>query len=75
VSGRPTAAQLLERPGALLTRTHLAELGHTRTMIDAIFRELDVIVFPGTKRPAVSREDYLELRRRSTYGKDVVRPT
>jgi hypothetical protein len=44
-------------------------------MIDAIFRELDVIVFPGTKRPAVSREDYLELRRRSTYGKDVVRPT
>jgi hypothetical protein len=74
VSDRPSAAELLERPGALLTRTHLAELGLTRTMVDAIFRELDVVVFPGTRRTAVKREDYLELVERSTY-RERVRPT
>ena len=36
MSARPTAAELLERPDALLTRTALAELGLTRTMVDAV---------------------------------------
>ena len=75
MSGRPTVVELLETPGALLTRTHLAELGLTRTMIDAVFRELDVVVFPGSRRPAVKCEDYLELVERCTYGDDRVRPT
>jgi hypothetical protein len=74
VTVRPFATDLLGRDGALLTRTDLAELGLTRTMIDAVFRELPVIVFPGTRRAAVGREDYLELRRRCTYGNDRVRP-
>ena len=40
MSARPTAAELLERPDALLTRTALAELGLGRAAIDAVFREL-----------------------------------
>ena len=68
-----TAAELLETPGALLTRTHLCELGLGRSAIDAVFRELDVVVFPGSTRPHVRRDDYLELVARSTYGSDRVR--
>jgi hypothetical protein len=75
VSEQPTAEQLLARPHALLTRTHLRELGLTRTMIDAVFRALDVVVFPGSRRPAVKREDYLDLVERCTYRDDRVRPT
>jgi hypothetical protein len=75
VSSRPSAVELLERSGALLTRTDLAELGLTRTMVDAVFRELAVVAFPGTRRPAVKREDYLDLVERCTYRGDRVRPT
>jgi hypothetical protein len=74
MSGRPTPAQLLERDGALLTRGDLAELGLTRTMIDAVFRALPVVVFPGSRRPAVRRDDYLDLLEQSTYRDDRVRP-
>jgi hypothetical protein len=55
-------------------RTDLRELGLTRTMVDAVFRALDVVVFPGSRRPAVKREDYLELVERCTYRDDRVRP-
>jgi hypothetical protein len=79
VTGRPTAAELLERPDALLTRTDLVELGLTRTMVDAVFRELGrtagIVVFPGTRRPAVRVADYRELVARCTYRDDRVRPT
>ena len=75
MSGRPSAADLLERPGALLTRTDLSELGLTRTMVDAVFRELEVVVFPGSRRPAIKRDDYLALLERCTYRDDRVRPT
>lgn len=75
MTGRPEASELLETPGALLTRSHLAQLGLGRAAIDAVFRELDVVVFPGSSRPHVRREDYLELVERSTYGNDRVRPT
>lgn len=75
MSSTPTAARLLDTPGALLTRTHLRELGLTRTMVDAVFRALDVVVFPGSRRPAVKREDYLRLVEASTYRDDRVRPT
>jgi hypothetical protein len=44
-------------------------------MVDAVFRALDVVVFPGSRRPAVKREDYLELVERCTYRDDRVRPT
>jgi hypothetical protein len=74
-SRRPAASELLETPGALLLRTDLRDLGLTRTQVDAVFRALDVVVFPGSRRPAVKREDYLELVERCTYGDDRVRPT
>jgi hypothetical protein len=74
-SVRPTAAQLLETPGGLLSRSHLAELGLGRAAIDAVFRALDVILFPGSSRPYVHREDYLALIASSTYGKNRVRNT
>jgi hypothetical protein len=74
-SGRPSAVDLLERPGALLTRGDLVALGLTRSMVDIVFRQLDVVVFPGSHRPAVKREDYLALLERSTYRDDRVRQT
>ena len=69
----PAAADLLATPGALLTRTHLRELGLGRSAIDAVFRELEVVVFPGSTRPHVKRDDYLELVGRSTYDDSRVR--
>jgi hypothetical protein len=77
VTGRPTVAELLETPGALLTRTHLRDLGLGRTAIDAVFREIaktgGVIVYPGSTRPHVRVRDYLELTERSTYRGDRVK--
>jgi hypothetical protein len=75
VSDRPHPTILLDTPGALLTRTDLRDLGLTRTMVDAVFRALDIVVFPGTRRPAVKREDYLRLVDESTFRDDRVRPT
>jgi hypothetical protein len=69
----PTAAELLQTPGALLTRTHLRELGLGRSAIDAVFRACETIVFPGSSRPMIHREDYLELVARSTYTDGRVR--
>ena len=63
MSTRPAASVLLETPGALLSRTHLRELGLERRAVDAVFRELDVVVLPGYSRPLVRGEDYLELLR------------
>lgn len=72
---RPTAEELLERPSALLTRSHLAELGLERRAVDAVFRELPVVKLPGYRRPHVRVCDYLDLIERSTYRDDRVRPT
>lgn len=72
---RPTAAELLATPGAMLTRSHLAELGLGRSAVDAVFRRLPVVVFPGSTRPHVRREDYLELVQQSTYDDGRVRLT
>jgi hypothetical protein len=71
----PSAAELLATPGALLTRSHLRELGLGRSAIDAVFRRLDVVVFPGSSRPHVKRDAYVELVDASTYDNDRVRPT
>lgn len=72
---RPTAAELLERPGAVLSRYDLRELGWERRAVDAIFRELDVVFLPGYSRGHVRREDYLDLLERCIYRRDHVRPT
>jgi len=73
VSALPTAAELLRTEGALLTRSHLRELGLGRAAIDAIFRRLPVVVFPGSNRPHIRRENYLELVAQSTYDDGRVR--
>jgi hypothetical protein len=61
-------------PGALLTRTHLRELGLERRAVDAVFRALPVVAFPGYSRPMIRVEQYLELVEQFTYGDDRVRP-
>jgi hypothetical protein len=71
----PDATKLLEMPGALLTRTHLRQLGLERRAVDAIFRALPVVAFPGYSRPMIRAEQYLELVERFTYRDDRVRPT
>jgi hypothetical protein len=74
VSGNPTAAELLERPGALLTRSHLRELGLGRNAVDAVFRALPVVALPGYTRPMIRVADYLAYLDEHTYRDDRVRP-
>lgn len=62
-----TAAELLTNPDALLTRTHLRELGLERRAVDAVFRALPVVVLPGYSRPLVRVQDYIELVERCRY--------
>jgi hypothetical protein len=71
---RPTAVELLATPGALLTRSHLRELGLERRAIDAVFRALPVVALPGYSRTMIRVDDYLELVEQSTYRDDRVRP-
>jgi hypothetical protein len=72
---RPSVAELLETPGALLTRSHLRMLGLERRAIDAVFRALPVVSLPGYARPMVRAADYLTFVEQSIYCDDRVRPT
>jgi hypothetical protein len=69
-----SAKELLESPDALLTRTHLRELGLERRAIDAVFRALAVVALPGYSRPMIRVRDFLELLERCTFRDDRVRP-
>jgi hypothetical protein len=71
----PMAIELLSIPEALLTRTHLRELGLERRAVDAVFRALPVVALPGYSRPLIRAEQFLELVERSTYDDDRVRPS
>jgi hypothetical protein len=71
---RPSAAELLETPGALLTRSHLRGLGLARRAVDAVFRALPVVALPGYSRPMIRAEEFLELVDHCTYRDDRVRP-
>ena len=71
---KPSSAQLLVTPGALLTRSHLRQLGLERRAIDAIFRTLPIVALPGYSRPMIRAEQYLELVEQHTYRDDRVRP-
>jgi hypothetical protein len=75
VSGRPSAEKLLERPDGFLTRTDLIDLGLPRGAVDAIFRALPIVAFPGTRRPLIRVEDFLAFTAEHTYRDDRVRPT
>ncbi len=70
---RPLPAELLETPGALLTRSHLRGLGLERRAIDAVFRALPVVALPGYSRPMIRAEQYLALVEQHTYRDDRVR--
>jgi hypothetical protein len=70
----PVAPELLKTPGALLTRTHLRELGLERRAVDAVFRALPVVALPGYSRPMIRAQDYLRLAEEYTYRDDRVRP-
>jgi hypothetical protein len=71
---RPTAAELLATPEALLTRTHLRELGLERRAVDAVFRACPIVVLPGYSRPVVRVRDYLALLDAHTHdGRTSVR--
>jgi hypothetical protein len=69
------ATALLDAPDALLTRTHLRELGLERRDVDAVFRALAVVALPGYSRPMIRARDYLELIENYTFRDDRVRPS
>jgi hypothetical protein len=74
MSVRHTAADLLATPDALLTRTHLRELGLERRAADAAFRGCPVVVLPGYSRPLIRVADYLSFLEQHTYdGRSRVR--
>jgi len=72
---RPAAADLLETPGALLTRSDLRALGLERRAVDAVFRTLPVVALPGYSRPMIRAEQYVKLVEQHTYRDDRVRPS
>jgi hypothetical protein len=74
VSTRPSPADRLTNPHALLSRTDLRELGLERRAVDAVFRACPVVELPGYARPLIRVEDYRRLLADSTYGPDRVRP-
>lgn len=69
----PDAADLLRSPDALLTRSHLRDLGHARRAVDAILLASPVVVLPGYSRPLIRVSDYLALVKANTYRGDRVR--
>jgi hypothetical protein len=72
---QPTARELLDTSGALLTRTHLRERGLERRAVDAVFRALPVVALPGYSRPMIRAEEYRDLLADCTFREDRVRPT
>jgi hypothetical protein len=74
VSERPTAPELLATEGALLDRRAVAELGLQRRSIDAVFKALPVVAFPGVRRVYVRADDFRRYLDDHTYADDRVRP-
>jgi hypothetical protein len=75
MADRPSAQERLARPDAFLSRSDLRELGLERRAVDAIFRALPIVSFPGYSRPLIRAEDFNELVESSTYRDDRVRPS
>jgi hypothetical protein len=53
-----TAAERLQNPDAVLSRTDLRDLGYERRAVDAIFRACDVILLDGYTRPLITVAEY-----------------
>jgi hypothetical protein len=50
------------------------ETGLGRAAIDAVFRQVPVVVIPGCRKVFAKREDVMALIERSTFNRDRVRP-
>jgi hypothetical protein len=72
---RPSPAERLENPAAVLSRSDLRALGFERRAVDAIFRGCDVVSIPGYSRPLIRVEDFHSFLAKNTYAGDRVRPT
>jgi hypothetical protein len=71
---RPSAAERLANPDAVLSRSDLRELGYERRAVDAVFRACPIVALPGYSRPVIAVRDYLALLERSTFdGRSRVR--
>jgi hypothetical protein len=56
VNELPSAAELVQLPGALLNREHLRTLGLHDRDVDRLMRSAEVVVFPGSRRVFVAAE-------------------
>jgi hypothetical protein len=70
LSDRPTAAERLRIPEALLSRTDLRSLGLERRAVDAVFRACPNVIIPGYSRPLIRVADYLGHLEMWTYCDD-----
>lgn len=70
---RPTAADRLTNPDAVLTRSDLRELGWERRAVDAIVRGCPAVALPGYSRTVILVRDYLAFLEEHTYRGDRVR--
>jgi hypothetical protein len=73
MTARPSAADRLANPDAVLSRSDLRELGWERRAVDAIVRGCGVVAIPGYSRPVVLVRDYLAFVESNTYRRDRVR--
>jgi hypothetical protein len=71
---RPSAEELLHREGALLSSSHLRELGLGRRAIEAVFRGCPVVQLDGYARPLIRVEDFRAFVEASTNRGDRVGP-
>ena len=71
---RPSPAERLATPGAVLTRTDLRELGWERRAVDAIVRGCPAVAIPGYSRTVILVGDYQAFLAEHTFRGDRVRP-
>jgi hypothetical protein len=70
---RPSPAERVTNPDAVLSRTDLRELGYERRAVDAIFRACPVEVWPGYARPLIRVADFQAWRQRCRYDGSRIR--
>ena len=74
MSARPSPAERLANPDAVLSRTDLRELGWERRAVDAIVRGCPAVAIPGYSRTVVLVRDYQTFLAEHTFRGDRVRP-
>ena len=74
MSPRPSPAERLANPDAVLSRTDLRELGWERRAVDAIIRGCPAVAIPGYSRTVILVRDYQAFVREYTFRGERVRP-